>query len=367
MLSEGTKQHSASELAYLLDSKGMAFAAYPGGAHLRVLTQDFVAGLDILAEILTEPAFNKKSIEKVRHQMIADIKNYWDEPWDFAGQLIREKIYKGHPYSISTVGSEEVVKQLTRDELINFYDNFISPDGAVIAMVGDLDSYDIKILLENSMGKWKGKKIEDIVCNVISPQPADALNYSINRDQVVLCFAGLSIARTHPDYDALLLFDQIFAGGALGSMSSRLFDLREQSGLFYTINGSLVVSADEQPGIFMVKTLVSLDRLAEAEAVIKDTINNAVETITEDELAEAKRAVINSLIDRFASSAGTAHMFLFMNKYGFKVDFFNNRSKDLDRITLEQVKAAVRRVISGDKIFTLRIGRIGQPESSKLV
>ena len=50
---------------------------------------------------------------------------------------------------------------------------------------------------------------------------------------MVVGFAQLSVKRTDPDYDALLLFDQVFGGGVLGVLSSSLYQLREQSGLFY--------------------------------------------------------------------------------------------------------------------------------------
>ncbi len=104
---------------------------------------------------------------------------------------------------------------------------------------------------------------------------SDVMDFYINRDQVILRFAGHSIDRKHPDYDKLLLFDQIFGGGVLGSMHSRLFKLREQSGLFYTIGGSLIAGADEQPGMILVQTIVSLDRLSEAEKEKRNTIKNA--------------------------------------------------------------------------------------------
>ena len=60
------------------------------------------------------------------------------------------------------------------------------------------------------------------------------------------------MARKDPDYDALALFDQILEGN---SMNSRLFALREQTGLFYTISGSLVINAKEQPGFGQYKQL----------------------------------------------------------------------------------------------------------------
>jgi zinc protease len=140
-------------------------------------------------------------------------------------------------------------------------------------------------------------------------------------------------------------------------MSSRLFQLREQSGLFYTINGSLIAGADEQPGMFLVKTIVSLDRLAEAEKIIKQTIDQVADSITEQELEEAKRAVTNSLVNRFTSNRGTAAAFLLLDKYGFNSDFFDKRAEEINKISLADIKGAVKKVLNSKDLLTLRIGR----------
>ncbi|NBP04265.1 MAG: insulinase family protein, partial [Proteobacteria bacterium] len=135
-------------------------------------------------------------------------------------------------------------------------------------------------------------------------------------------------------YDKLLLFEQIFSGSG---MASRLFQLREQSGLFYTITGSLIAHADEQPGLFIVQTVVSLDRLAEAEKAIKQTIDTVVDTLTQEELQDAKQAIINAQVNNFETNKRTANAFLAMNRFGFKEDYFDTRAVTINKITLDEV------------------------------
>lgn len=184
--------------------------------------------------------------------MLTDLKQFWDNPRSFAGQLIRENIYQNHPYSKNSLGTQTSLQTITRQNQVDFYKKYISPYGAKIAIVGDLNNYDLKKLVEQYLGSWQGPIVEDIVFPELKAPEAHEVVYPINRDQMLLSFVGLSGNRMHHDFDALLLFDQIFGGGVLGSMSSRLFDLREQSGLFYTINGLLTVCANEQPGMIMV-------------------------------------------------------------------------------------------------------------------
>lgn len=358
MLQEGTTRYSSQELAQELESLGMALSTFPGQVSMSMLSQDIKRGLSLMAHVLMDSSFEEESVERVRAQLLVDLANYWDNPSQFVGQIAKEIIYKGHPYAKHLQGTRESISSLTRDELFKSYKDFISPNGARLAIVGNLDGVDVKKLLEETLGAWQGPVIKDVEYPMLSKPFSAQFNYPINRDQVVLCYAGLSVDRMSPDYDKLLLFDQIFSGGVLGSMSSRLFDLREQSGLFYTIGGSLIARADKQPGMIFVKTIVSNDRLAEAEKAIEDTINTAIDTITQEELEEAKRAVINSLVDHFGTNKDIAASFLSLDYFGFKEDYFDKRPAQLASITVEQVKDAVKRWLSSNNLVKICVGRV---------
>jgi zinc protease len=323
-----------------------------------MLHDDFEYGLDILEEILVNATFPEEEIEKVREQILSDIKQYWDEPRSFISQLVRQEIYKGHPYSKQAIGTQESVASITRQDLISFYKKYISPSGARMAIVGDIRDYKLKELLEKKLQEWKESTIEDIVFPVLESSVPQEINHPMNRDQVVLCLAQLSINRKHPDFDKYLLFDQIFGGGVLGSMSSRLFDLREHTGLFYTIRGSLTTGTDEQPGMFQIRTIVSVDRLAEAEKAIKNTIDTVVDTLTEEELAEAKRAVESTLVDNFASNSSIGSAFLFLDRFNFPADYFDKRAAQLDKVTLDDMKTAVKDMLNSENLVTVRVGRV---------
>ena len=358
MMTEGTENYTSQELADVIESRGMSINVYPGGLAMKMLATDFEFGLSIVKEILTKATFPEHEIDKVRDQLLTDIKQYWDEPRSFAQQLVKREIYKGHPYSKQTIGTLESIGAISRDDLINFYEQYISPFGARIAIVGDVRDYDVPAMVEKELGGWVSREIEDIECPELAPIQAKEINYPINRDQVVLCLSQLSIARKDPKFDAYLLFDQIFGGGVLNSMSSRLFDLREQTGLFYTISGSLLSGISEQPGMFQVCTIVSLDRLAEAEKEIKNAIATVVDTLTEKDLEEAKRAVINTLVDHFAANGEIAGTFLYLDRFKLPADYFDNRAVNLEKITLEDVKSAVRDILNSEKLLTVRVGRV---------
>ncbi|OGB97168.1 hypothetical protein A3F06_02145 [candidate division TM6 bacterium RIFCSPHIGHO2_12_FULL_36_22] len=358
MLVQGTKKHSAEQLAYEIESRGMTIGTSPGYVTMSLLSEDFSRALDILAELLTESVFDEKSIIQVRDRITADINNYWDSPSQFIGLLINKEIYKKHPYQKNILGTLDTIKTFDRAMLLDYYQKTITPSQARLVIVGDLSNVDVQKQVEQYLGKWQGPQITELAYNKLSNIGKQEINYSINRDQVVLAFAGLSVSRLHPDFDKLLLFEQIFSGGVLGSMSSRLFALREQTGLFYTITGSLIARADKQPGISYIKTIVSLDRLAEAEKVIAETINKAPLYIENEEFEQARNALANSLVDNFATSRQIAQAFLFLKQYNLPKNYFDYRAEQLMAIEADEVREAAIKVLNTNQMVKVRVGRV---------
>lgn len=358
MLNEGTKNYSSQELAQALESRGISLGMQLGGLSMSLLREDLPFALEIINQIVTQATFDEKQIEKVREQLLTQIKNFWDDPRSCSSQLIKEAIYQKHPYAKNSLGTAESINAITKKDLIDYYQKFVSPFEARLAIVGDIDPEQTRALIEQNFGSWHGPHIADIIYPALEQTKEQRINHYLNRDQVSLGLARLSVERTHKDFDKLLLFDQILSGGALGSMHSRLFQLREQSGLFYTISGSLIAGAYEQPGMFLVRTIVSMDRLAEAEKAIRETLQTCVDSITAEELDEAKRAIESTIIDNFASNYSMALAFLFLDRYKFAADFFDNRVANLEKITLPEVQQAVRKVLIADQLLVLNVGRV---------
>ena len=108
----------------------------------------------------------------------------------------------------------------------------------------------------------------------------------------------------------------------------------------------------------IVKTIVSLDRLNEAEKAIKDVIEKAVNEISDAEFLEAKHAIINSIVNNFASNQAMAQVFLSLDRYSFSRDYYDTRAEKILAITLEEMKEAVKKVLRNEAMYTLKVGRI---------
>jgi zinc protease len=239
---------------------------------------------------------------------------------------------------------------------VNYYREHVAPQ-AKLAVVGIVDEALLKGYIGETLGKWQGaeKSISNFPL-LVAPEKKEIM-YPITRDQVVLAFAGLSVDRSDERYDALLVFDQLFSGGVTGSMSSRLFQLREQTGLFYTIGGSLVYGSGNHPGMFFLKTIVSQDRLAEAEHAIKQTMLETLKHVAQEEFQAAKDALAYALVDQFATQRGIAQSFLFVERMGLPKDFYSQRIAMIERVQIEAMLKAAQEIMDLDKISTIKVGR----------
>ena len=358
MLLEGTQKYSDVELADAAESRGMGIDVRAGMISISTLKEDFEFALHLLHQIVTSSTFPEKNIEKIRGQLESDVVQFWDNPSEFVAQLTRSEIYKNHPYSRNLLGDQKSLESINRKDLLLAYEKYCTPAGARMAIVGDLEGIDVIGLVNKNLGIWKGQQVEDMKFSSVPSVQKRDIKTLINRDQTVLCFAGLSVTRFDKDFDALLLFDQVFTGGVLGSMSSYLFQLREQTGLFYTIGGSLVAGADEQPGMVYIRTIVSNDRLAEAEKMIEKAIIDCSAKILEQDIEHARNALVNSLVDHFESNNSMAEAFLFIDRFGISPDYFKNRLERLKSISVAEIEAAVKKVLDPNKLIRFKIGRV---------
>lgn len=357
MLLQGTLNFPDQSFAMAAEARGISIEIRPGSIVMSFLKQELEYALFLLLDLLVSAEFKEKNVAKVRTHIKNDIVEFWDAPSEFCNQIIKSILYKGHPYHKDMLGDLKSIQKITRADLFDAYKKYITPAQARLALVGDLDGIDIVAVVERILGSWQGQELPDLVFPSLEPIHAHEVDYPINRDQTVLCFTGHSVKRTDERYDALVLFDQIFSGGLLGSMSSYLFALREQSGLFYTISASLVVAAEDQPGIAYIKTIVSNDRLYEAEQLIEQAIMQAPDIITEENVEQARNAVISSLVDNFESNETTAGTFIFLERFNLPSNYFEQRLKHLKIISPTNIKEAVKDILSIDKLLKVRIGR----------
>ncbi|MBI2344777.1 insulinase family protein [Candidatus Dependentiae bacterium] len=354
MMLEGSKSYPGLSFIQEAESYGITFDTAPGFIECSMLSADINKGLDLMSQMIQEALFDSQDFERIKEKTKAQLIQFWDTPKRAINQVAMEQVYKDHPYAHMALGSQETLVNISIQDAYDFYKKIITPEEAVLVIVGNFDKNSLRLKIENCFSAWTGQKINDLDYPELTPVAKGYVDVFKNRDQIVLAFAGLSVGRLDTEYDALQVFNQLLSG----SMNSYLFALREQTGLFYTIGGSLVMNAGKQPGMVFIKTIVSRDRLQEAEEVILQCLDSSIDMVQQKDFDEAKEMVINSFPSMFETFEDSAQTFLFLEKYKLPEDYWTKKIEEIRAMKLEDMKNIVKKYLHSNKLVCVRIGRI---------
>jgi len=354
MMLEGTVKYPGLSFVQEAESYGVTLYTNAGHIECSMLSEDLRKGLELIGQMVQEAAFDEAAFDRIKNVTKSQLTQFWDTPKRSINQVVAEQVYGKHPYANMSLGTEESLQKISKDMAYDFYKKVLTPQDSVLVVVGNFDPKTIKQDIENYFGSWTGGKIEDLQYPVIQATAPKTVDIVKQRDQIVVAFAGLSIDRLHPWYDALLVFNQLLVVG----MNSYLFSLREQSGLFYTISGSLLHGSGTQPGIVFIKTIVSKDRLQEAQDAILNCLDTSINNVTEQEFDEAKEMVINTFPSLFETNEASASAFMFLDKYNLPYDYFEKRISLIRAMKLDDMKHAVKQYLNSKNLMCVRIGRM---------
>jgi len=278
MLEEGTTSLNSTQLAEAQERLG---ATVTTGAtldrtvaSLTAMTPALAASLDLLADVIRNPAFDPGEIERIRQQQLAGISAELTQPGAMAARALPGILFgAGHPYGkpISGSGDPEVVRALTRDELVQFHQRWIRPDNAAIFAVGDLPLAQLVPMLESRFGNWqppavaRGTKAFD--APVPAPRPRIVL---IDRPQSPQSFilAGQVIpAEGTQDLLELTAANQALGGDFLARIN---MELRERRGWSYGARGGPNLFEHQVP--YIIQAPVQSDRTGDSIAATIEMI-----------------------------------------------------------------------------------------------
>jgi predicted Zn-dependent peptidase len=294
LLFKGTPQRSAREIAEAVDVVGgemNAFTTREHTAYYARLPADRVdVGLDILGDVLTEPAFRPHEVDAERHVILEEILMSLDVPEDHVHTMLSEAVFPDHPLGREVLGTRETVEVLDRDQIAAFFRHWYQPRNLAVVAAGRLDHERLVESLDKTVGKLSGG--ERPVRTAPTAPPAPRAIRDDDTEQVHITLGWRGVDHRDDDRYALSVVEQIFGGG----MASRLFqEVREQRGYCYSIYSWANSYADS--GMAGVYAGTNPARLPDLLAVLDDEVGKLVTGgVTEHELELAKGYLEGSLV-----------------------------------------------------------------------
>jgi predicted Zn-dependent peptidase len=342
MAFKGTSRRSARQIAEEIEAVGgdlnAATSIEMTAYYARVLRADVPLALDVLSDILADPAFDPEELRREQNVIVQEIGAAEDTPDDLVWDKLQETAFTGQPIGRSILGTPTTVRSFDRTRIAAYLTrNYRAPD-MVIAAAGAIDHKAVVSEVERRFASFAGPAAP-------TPEPASFIGGSRiearDLEQVHIALAMHGVRQRDPSLFSLQVFTNVLGGG----MSSRLFqEVREQRGLCYAISTFHMAFSDT--GMFGLYAGTDAADVAELMRVVVDEINGAAETINEAEVARAKAQMKAGLLMALESSSARAEQLARqMLNWGRPIPLDELVGK-IEAVTVESARSAGRALIA---------------------
>lgn len=373
LLDEGTKKRSSAQMAEEADFIGASVGAYPEldytSVNLRVLKKDIEKGFDLLSDVVLNPLFDAKELERVRRLILGSILSEKDEPTVIAGRAFDNIVFANHPYKNPVIGVEESVKKISREDIVSFYKTHYVPNNALFSIVGNVTEQEAITLINKYFAGWSvttpAVGTSTTVRKIAPPTEQPRKTVLIDKDltQTTVVMGHLGISRKDPDFYPVIVMNYILGGG--GFASRLLTNIRDNKGLVYSAHSSF--NPNSQQGSFEISLQTKASNTNEAVLAALYEIEQIIkEGVTETELGEAKAYLVGSFPLRLETTGKLAGL---LSKVGFHelgLTYFNDYPKYIEKVTREEVLRVARTYLQPGQISLVVVGNLAEAKVKEL-
>jgi zinc protease len=361
LLPKGTRSMSAQELAENVADMAGGLTGFSGkntfGIKADFLARFFNDGLVLVRDVLREPAFDPQEAEKIRPELLAQIKQQEDSLTSLAFQEFNSQLFGGHPYGLNSIGSEAAIKSFTAAALEDIYFQHAKPENMVLAISGDVKAEETKGLVVRLFGDWqssKGQGEQEIEEEILPPArltKEKIFTLSRDKEQVHLVIGFLGTTLKDPDRFGLEVLDTVLSG-----QSGRLFtELRDKQSLAYSLSSFSFFGLDT--GAFGIYIGTSPEKKEQAiKSVWHELTTIREEKVSEEELERAKNILVSQYELALQTHSAQALELGLNETYGLGQDFGNRYIKAIREIDAAQVLAVARKYILPDAYVMVEVG-----------
>jgi predicted Zn-dependent peptidase len=326
---KGTKKRSVDEIPREIESKGGIINAFTAEEITcfwnKLPSRHFSLGSDISRDLVLNPLFESKALERERKVILEEIKMYHDNPSTHVLEKVKELLYK-KPFNMSIAGTIKSVEELSRDRIIELFNSIYSTNNMVFSVVGNTD-WDAVLDEANKFPKIN-KKIKEVPIIKSNGELVEKRK-GIDQAHSVLGFHMPTL--TDKERYAAEIFDSVLGGG----MSSRLFqEIREKRGLCYAIKSNLEQSKDYS--YEMIYAGSTKDKVNEIKELILKEVRK-LNDLKKSDFDEAKERLIG-LREISKEKSDMTMIELLQEEIGGNAEDYYNYEERISSVNLEDVQ-----------------------------
>jgi predicted Zn-dependent peptidase len=331
MLYKGTKKRSSKQISHEIEKNGgimNGFTEEPLTAYWCKMPSDKLdIALNVLSDMVKNPLFDAKEMEKERKVIFEEMKMRKDNPMQYVFDEIQSCLYK-NPLGTSLIGTYESMNSIDRKKIVGKFQQVYKTENMIFCVVGDADFDKLEKFAEKNFKKKKGKieRQKIILQNNIKVEKRKG----INQTNLVLAFHS-PLATNKKVYAAKLLIVAMAHG-----LSSRLFhEIRDKRNMAYSIFGD--VSASKDFSYSFVYAGIMKENLEKVKKLILEEFQKVSRNLSEKEFSQAKEQIIGNYKTSMENSESQMHQLLFSEMDGMAKDFYEFE-KNIRDVKLKDVK-----------------------------
>ncbi|MEK7655186.1 MAG: pitrilysin family protein [Patescibacteria group bacterium] len=360
LMFKGTKRRPNTQiLTQTIDRYGAEYNAFTGkdltAYYIKIAAEQTPLAIDILNDMLFHSLYDPKEIDRERGVIVEEINMYEDNPRMHLEDLLEGALFPRSTLGWNIAGPREVIRNVTRDQLIDYLDSYYVPSRITVVVAGKIMP-GTEALLHKTFGKvtqhHKGK--EDEFAPFCPPKtlgcPVALQNKKTEQVQLGIAFHGISIS--HEDAPVASLLADILGG----SMSSRLFiEIRERRGLCYSIRASHESLQDT--GVFSVTAGLDKKRFPEAvKAIMNEVRSMARKPVPLTEIRRAKDHVRGSIMLAFEDSATQASWYGRQWTFLKRLETPEEKLKRLEKVSAKDIQRVAKKIFDSKRMAAAVIG-----------
>ena len=358
-LLEGTRSRTGDVLTESLERLGasvVADAEWDSGAlTMTVLASRLSEAMALVAEVILEPSFPERELERLKAERLAEILQLRAEPRGLADEMFSRFLYASDSrYALPDGGSASSISAIDRKGVAAFHAARYRPGSTTAIIVGDIGVDDALRVLRSRLDAWPAQRAPIIDADDRPAQRTRAVHLVEKADapQTELRIGHVGIPRVHPDYFAALVMNMLLGG----LFSSRInLNLREAHG--YTYGASSFFDWRRQAGPFVVATAVRSDvTAAAAREVLTEIDRMRAEKVGTEELSLATSYLEGVFPIRYESTAAIARALTGMVVYGLPSDYFDTYRDRVRSVSAPDVLRAAREFLRPEELQLVAVG-----------
>ena len=364
MLDEGCGELSALDLHDTLGRIGGHLDSEIGSDAM-VLTLSSLArfadrGVALLADMLRRPRLERTDFERVRELRLNRLVQMRDMAPALAERAYAKLLYAEHPYGHLPIGTEASLQAMDLGEVSAFHAAMFDPSRLTVIAAGDATHQELADLVAAAFGSWSsvsgdGRPAVDPSAVPIPPLSSEriALVHRPDAAQSELRIGHVAVARSTPDYHALLVLNMILGGQFVSRIN---MNLREDKG--YTYGARTSFDFRRGPGPFTLHASVQSDATADSvlEALAEIEAIRGTRPPSPQELETGRAALTRGYPRNFETADQISRAAAQLALYGLPDDYFSTFVPKVLAVGADDVTRVARAHIDPSRLLTVIVG-----------